>query len=52
MLESKLVTNQLNEKDFCLAIFEMSIETNEVAKELMNREFKMFQSYQVDAEDI
>jgi hypothetical protein len=52
MLESKLVTNRLNEGDCCLAIFEMTIKTNELAKELMNREFKMFWSYQVDTKDI
>lgn len=46
------MTNQLNEEDCCLAIFEMTTKSNELAKELMNREFKTFRSYQVDIEDI
>jgi hypothetical protein len=35
----------LNDEDFCLDIFYMTIETNELAKELVNRELQMFYKY-------
>jgi len=44
--------NQLNDEIFCFDIFEMTIGTIELAKELVNRELQMFWKYQVNTKDI
>ncbi len=38
VLEFETMANQLNDEDFCFDIFEMTIGTSELAKELVNRE--------------
>jgi hypothetical protein len=36
------MANQLNDEDSYLDIFDMTIETNELAKELVNMELQIF----------
>ncbi len=52
VLKFETMANQLNDEDFCFDILEMTIETNELAKELVNMEMQMFWKYQVNAKDI
>jgi len=52
MLEFETMANELNDEDFCFEIFEMTIGTSELAKELVNRELQMFWKYQVNTKDI
>jgi hypothetical protein len=52
MLEFETMANELNDEDFCFDIFEMTIGTSELAKELVNRELQMFWKYQVNRKDI
>lgn len=42
VLEFEIVVDQLNDEDFCFDIFEMTIRTTKLIKELMNRELSMF----------
>jgi hypothetical protein len=52
ILEFGIVVNQLNDEDFGLDNFEMIIETNELAKELVYKELQMFWRYQIDGKGI
>jgi hypothetical protein len=42
VLEFEIVVDQLNDEDFCFDIFEMTIRTTKLIKELMNKELSMF----------
>jgi hypothetical protein len=46
------VVNRLNDEDFGLDNFEMIIETNELAKELVYKELQIFWRYQIDGKVI
>jgi hypothetical protein len=46
-----LANMQTNEKN-SLDIFEMSTRTNEITKEVVNKELLMFKRFQVDVKDI
>ncbi len=46
------VVDQKVEKDMSLDIFEMTINTSEAVKELVNRELLIFKHYQVDVKNI
>jgi len=52
ILEFGIAVNQLNHEDFGLDNFEMIIETNELAKELVYKKLQMFWRYQIDGKDI
>jgi hypothetical protein len=41
LLKYEIMANQLNDEDSCLDIFDMTIVTNEITKELVNRELRM-----------
>ncbi len=42
LLEYEIMENQLNDEDYCLDIFDMTIGTNELAKESVNRKLQIF----------
>jgi len=42
LLEFEIVVDQLNDEGFGFDIFEMTIRTTKLIKELMNRELSMF----------
>jgi hypothetical protein len=42
VLKSEIVVDHLNDEDLFLDIFEMTIRTTKLIKELMNRELSMF----------
>jgi hypothetical protein len=42
LLEYEIMENQLNDEDYCLDIFDMTIGTSELAKESVNRELQIF----------
>ncbi len=46
------MVNQLNDENFGLDNFEMIIESNELAKELVYKELQMFWRYQIDGKGI
>ncbi len=52
ILEFGIVVNRLNDEDFGLDNFEMIIETNELAKELVYKELQIFWRYQIDGKVI
>jgi hypothetical protein len=52
ILEFGIVVNQLNDEDYGLDNFEMIIETNELAKELVYKELQVFWRYQINGKSI
>lgn len=52
LFKFEIVVDQLNDEDVCFDIFEMTIRTTKLIKELMNRELSMFLRYQVDAKGV
>lgn len=42
LLKYEIMANQLNDENSCLDIFYMTIETKELAMELVSRELQMF----------
>jgi len=52
ILEFGIVVNQLNDEGYGLDNFEMIIETNELAKELVYKELQVFWRYQINGKVI
>jgi hypothetical protein len=52
MAKFGLVVNMETDEESSLDIFEMSIQTNEPTKEVLNKELMMFRRFQVDVKDI
>jgi hypothetical protein len=52
MLEFGIMENWLNDENSCFDIFEVTCHTNELVKELVNKELLMFKRYQIDVKDI
>jgi hypothetical protein len=52
MAKFGLVINMETNEESSLDIFDMSIQTNEPTKEVLNKELMMFRRFQVDVKDI